>query len=638
MGDIDQLKEIVRGLPEAPGVYLMKDPRTKIIYVGKAKNLRARVRTYFNQGYEHSLKTRFLVGQIAGIEYILTQTEVEAFLLEATLIKKFRPRYNIRLKDDKAYPYIRVSVKDDFPRFYLARKVTHDGSLYFGPFTSSSMVRETLKFLNLTFKIRDCSDGFMRSRQRPCMMHQIGRCSAPCVSLISRDDYRKDIDLALAFLKGRDKSIVQNLTRRMKDAAQDERFESAAKLRDSLSAIKEISKRQTVVSQKELDQDVVAFVGDERGTLIETLHVRSGRVIGNRSHFLPRLHFSLSTEDAREWLTSFLNQYYLENIVPDEIILQVELGHDIVKLLQAVFKERGDRPPSIGVATGVDNKKLLEMALANAKSHFEDQVAKKESIKKGLEEIQVRLQLKNLPCRIECFDISNFQGGESVASQAVFEDGMPKKDAYRLYKIKTVIGANDFASMKEVISRRLKHAEYDDPDLILVDGGKGQLKMAVEVLKELNRPELAVAGIAKARTQGQFSDQEVAATEERFFIPGRQNPVTFAIGSEAYQILVGLRDEAHRFAIQYHRKLRGNRTLESQLDLITGLGEAKKQKLLKAFGTLDAIREAKVEDLTKLKGFSAVLAQRILTALRDDANVVFDEEPPVEESDETGVS
>ncbi len=619
MDSREHLKLIIADLPETPGVYLMKDIKDKVIYVGKAKSLKGRVRTYFYQNYEHSLKTRFLVNHIQNIEYILTKTEVEAFLLEATLIKKFKPRYNIRLKDDKAYPYIRVSLADEYPRFYLSRKVKHDGSLYFGPYTSAGSVRETLRFISLTFKIRDCADAFFNTRKRPCMTHQIGRCTAPCVDLISKEDYREDIQSAVAFLKGRDKKVVKSISDRMKKASEEERFEAAAKLRDSVNAVKRIWQKQTVVSQKEFDQDVIVYFGDERGTLIETLHIRAGRMIGNRSHFLPRLNSSSEEEDVREWLTSFLNQYYLDNIVPEEIILQVDLGPEITKLLKAVFKERQDIEPRIIPPTGPDAKKLVDMALENAQAHFKDQVAKKESRTKGLEEIKVRLGLKNLPCRMECFDISNFQGAESVASQVVFEDGAPKKEDYRLYKIKTVEGPNDFASMKEVLSRRLKHTEYDDPDLIVVDGGKGQLKMAVEVLKELGRPELAVVGLAKARTQGEFSDQEIASSEERFFLPNRQNPVLFPTHSEAYQILVGLRDEAHRFAITFHRKLRDEKTLQSQLDLITGLGEKKKKLLLEKFGTLEAIKIAKLEELLLLKGFNRVLAERVLLSLTDES-------------------
>jgi len=614
----EELKLKTSQFPQEPGVYLMRNAKDKIVYVGKAKSLRARVRSYFGAQVEQSLKTKYLMMNVIDVEYIRTKTEVEAFLLEASLIKKYRPRYNIRLKDDKAYPYIRVSMEHDFPRFYVARRVSADGAIYFGPYTSGLSVRETIRFLNKTFKIRDCTDSFFKSRTRPCISHQIGQCTAPCVKYIGREAYRADIEAGLAFLKGRNSKILKELTERMKNAAADERFEQAARLRDSLQAIERIWERQTVVAMhKDYDQDVVAFVGDQRGTLIETLHVRGGRVIGSRPHFINRFDCNSTQEEVKDWLTSFLNQYYSENIIPDEIILQVDLGNDIVKLLQAVFVERQNKKAKVAVATGSEGKKLLDLTLTNAKSHFEDAVTKADRQAKGLEQIQAKFGLANIPRRIECFDISNFQGAENVASQVVFEDGLPRKDDYKRYKIRTVEGSNDFAAMKEVLSRRFKHDEWEDPDLVVVDGGKGQLNMAVEALKEIGRSDICVVGMAKARTLGEFHDAEVVASQERFFLPGRQNPVTFPTNAEAYHILVGIRDEAHRFAITYHRKLRDEKSLGSVLDAITGLGEKRKTALLKAFGTIEAIKTATVEKMTEVPGINRVVAERVLLQLRE---------------------
>jgi excinuclease ABC subunit C len=615
---LDGLKLKIALFPTEPGIYMMRNAKGKIVYVGKAKSLRNRVRSYFGAGMESSLKTKYLMMNVIDIEYMRTKTEVEAYLLEASLIKKHRPRYNIRLKDDKAYPYIRASLEHDFPRFYLARRVAADGAMYFGPYTSGLSVRETIRFLNRTWKIRDCTDGFFRSRTRPCISHQIGQCSAPCVKYISREEYRADVDSALSFLKGRNGKFMKDLNQRMKAAAAEERFELAARLRDSIQAIERIWERQTVVTMhKDYDQDVVAFVGDERGTMIETLHIRGGRVIGSRPHFINRFNCKSPEEDPKEWLTSFLTQYYSENIIPDEIILQLDLGNDIVKLMQAVFIERQNKKAKVIAATGSEGKKLLDLTLTNAESHFKDAVTKADRQAKGLEQIQERFGLKNLPRRIECYDISNFQGGSNVASQVVFEDGLPRKDDYKRYKIKTVVGANDFASMKEVLSRRFKHEEWEDPDLIVVDGGKGQLGMAVEALKEIGRPDLCVVGMAKARTLGEFHDSEVTASQERFFIPGRSNPVTFQPNSEAYHILVGIRDEAHRFAITYHRKLREAGSLSSVLDAISGLGEKRKTALLKKFETIEGIKAADVEDLTKVPGMNRVIAERVLLQLRE---------------------
>lgn len=631
---MEGLKDKVREFPQTPGVYLMKSNTEKIIYVGKAKSLRSRVRSYLTDSKDHSPKTKFLVRQIHFIDYIPTNTEVEAFLLEASLIKKHRPRYNIRLKDDKAYPYIRVSANDQFPRLYLARKVKKDGAVYFGPYTSGAAVHGTIRFLNRTFMIRDCKDAFFASRKRPCMTHQIGRCTAPCVDYITEKEYKADINSAIAFLRGNNKKVLKDLTARMKESASNERFEAAAKLRDSIESVKKILERQAVVNDtSEIDQDVIGYHGDERGTLMETIHIRQGRVIGNRQNFLSLLDPNSSDEDAREWLTSFINQYYDENVVPDELLLPMDLGNDLMRLLEAVLKERGGHNVRVRFPTDTNGNKILEMANTNAKSHFGDYVSKSEKKQRGLEEIQKRLNLNALPRRIECYDISNFQGQESVASQVVFVDGAPSKDDYRRYKIKTVEGSNDFASMKEVLTRRFQHSEWEDPQLVVVDGGKGQLGMALEAFKEVGKEHLCVVGLAKSRTKGSFTDQEVTATEERFYLPGRSNPVTFAPGSEAFQILVGIRDEAHRFAITYHRKLREASSLESELDFVVGLGEKRKRALLLKFASTDDIRVASVDEIAEVKGMNRVLAERVLLQLNevDDGGEVDEAESTVGE-------
>ena len=616
---IEKLKEWVKELPSSPGVYLMKSETDRIIYVGKAKNLKNRVRSYFNNTKDQSVKTLYLVHQIGHIDYMLTKTEVEAFLLEASLIKKHKPKYNIRLKDDKSYPYIVCNIDNPFPRFYLARKVKKDGAIYFGPYTSSYAVRETIKFINRTFKIRDCTESFMATRKRPCMTYQIQRCTAPCVDYISQEQYAGDVDSALEFLRGHDKTLVDRLTYKMQQASKDQRYEAAAKHRDSLRAMEAIWEKQRVVTPHRFnDIDVVACFGDETGTMVETMHVRGGRVIGNRWNFLPKIDMNDPAEDPREWMTSFLNQYYSENVIPDEIILPFDMGSDIYKLLSAVFKERQGTEPALIHSLDKDYKELMEMAEQNARSHLKDYTSQRHHRLQGLEEIQAKFHLPHLPQRIECFDISNFQGSDSVASQVVFEDGAPKKEDYRRYKIKTVEGANDFASMKEVLSRRLKHTEYEDPDLIVIDGGKGQLKIALEVLHELGREEIPVVGLAKARSQGSFSDSEVNGSDERFFLPGRQNPITFAKNSEAFQILVGLRDEAHRFAITYHRQLRKHRTLASELDYVVGLGDKRKQALLKEFESIEQIKNADVNTIAQMYGFNKILAERILLQLNEE--------------------
>lgn len=614
----EELREKVREFPAQSGVYLMKSIADKIIYIGKAKNLRNRVRSYFTDSKDHSPKTRLLVQNIQEVEYILTKTEVEAFLLEASLIKKHRPKYNIRLRDDKAYPYIRLSWADEFPRLFLARKVKKDGSLYFGPYTSGLAVHGTIRFLNRTFKIRDCTDAVFKARKRPCMTYQIGRCTAPCVKYISQSEYREEVEGAKLFLKGQNKKVVKNITEKMRTAAEEEKFEVAARLRDSVQAIKAILEKQAVINDtSEKDQDAIGFFGDERGCLIETVHVRAGRVIGTRPHYLPHFDPNDLLEDPREWLVDFLNQYYDDNFIPDDILLPLDIGNDLTKLMSEVLKERSGNTTVVRFATDERGRNLVEMAHENAKAHFLKYVSKSEEKMRGLEEIKNKFSLSEIPRRIECYDISTFQGSETVASQVVFEDGVPAKEHYRRYRIKTVEGINDFASMYEVLSRRFQHTEYDDPHLIVIDGGKGQLSQAIKILDEIGRRHIPVVGLAKARTERDFQKQEVEATEERFFLPGRQNPIVFKYNAEALHILTGIRDEAHRFAITYHRKLRENTSLESELDCVVGLGEKRKKVLLTHFNSIDEIKMAAAEEIAQLKGFNRVLAERVLIQLNE---------------------
>lgn len=628
---IELLKEKLKEFPTQSGVYLMKSVQDKILYVGKAKNLKNRVRNYFQDSAGHSSKTKFLVQNIHEIEYILTKTEVEAFLLEASLIKKHRPKYNIRLRDDKSYPYIKLSWSDEFPRLYLSRKVKKDGSLYYGPFTSGGAVFGTIKFLNRTFHIRDCTDSVLKSRKRPCLTYQIGRCTAPCVKYVDAQTYRAEIEGALLFLKGQNKKVLQVLNAKMHESAKEEKFEVAAKLRDSINSIKSILERQAVINDKtEKDQDAIGFFGDDRGCLIETLHIRTGRVIGTRSHFFPLLDPNSSDEDPKDWLVSFLNLYYEENYVPDQVLLPLDLGLDLSKLLEKVLEERSGHSVRVKYATDTVGRELVKMANDNASSHFQKHVSKSEEKLRGLDEIKEKLNLPSLPTRIECYDISTFQGAETVASQVVFEDGVPAKEHYRRYKIKTVEGINDFASMTEVLQRRFEHTEYETPQLIVVDGGKGQLAMAVRILQDLHK-DIPVVGLAKARTQSDFQAAEIAATEERFFLPGRQNPVIFKPNTEAFYILTGIRDEAHRFAITYHRKLREAGSLSSELDYVSGLGEKRKKDLLMKFQSVDELKRADAEEIAQIKGFNRVLAERILLQL-NETDSITDLQEPADES------
>lgn len=609
---IEALKEVVRTFPLVSGVYLMKDHAEKIIYVGKAKDLRARVRSYFSGSKDLSPKTRLLVQNIETIQYLTTPNEVEAFLLEASMIKKHRPKYNVRLRDDKAYPYIKLSAADKFPRFYLARRVQRDGGIYFGPFTSGRDVFEAIKFLNRTFKIRDCTDGFMNTRKRPCMTHQIGRCKAPCVNLVSEKEYQKDANDALMFLRAEKTALLGSLNRDMKEKAKEEKFEEAARLRDTLVSLEAILDRQADIEGiSGDDRDVFGFYGDDRGVSVVAYHIRSGRLLTKRSQFLASVEVSDGENEIRDWFVSYLNQYYEDNIVPIEVLIPLEIGNDLRKLLRDVLKYRAGRDVLVRLPTDAEGAKLISQVELFAQEEFKNHLTKSELKDKALQEIQMKLSLPRRPSRVECYDISHFHGGESVASQVVFQDGAANKDEYRRYKMRSGVGNNDYENMKEVLTRRMRHDEYPEPDLVVIDGGKGQLSIAVAVMKELGL-QYPVVSLAKARTKRSFRSEEVEVTVERFFVPGRENPVTFRENSEAYRILVGIRDEAHRFAINYHRKLRESTLFESQLDQVFGLGEKRKRALLREFSSIEEIRLATVERLCEIRGFNRLVAEKLL--------------------------
>lgn len=608
---LDELKGITAALTKEPGVYLMKNAADVIIYVGKAKNLRNRVKSYFLSGKDLPTKVKHMVRQVDRFEYIVTQTEVEAFLLEASLIKKHRPKYNIRLKDDKSYPYIKCSLTDPFPRFYLARRVKADQSYYYGPYTNSLAVRITIQFLNQTFMIRDCSNGFMKTRKRPCLTYDMGRCGAPCVKLVDEKTYGNSIKKALAFLEGQQEQTVKVLEKQMHEFAKNENFEVAAKVRDQIKSIQSILEKQTVVSQDLVDIDLMAIFSEPTGALIEIVSVRKGRVIGSRPYFFNKNNMGAEYEDERHWFVSFLNHYYDDNYIPDRIVIPLDLGRELLTLFLKVLESRTKKTVSIDHMPHEKEKALVLLAEKNAKIHFEKQALITAKKDEGLKLIQEKLKLPEFPRRIECYDISNFQGYESVASQVVYFDGQPSNEDYRKYKIKTVHGPNDFESMKEVLSRRFAHKEMQDPQLIVVDGGKGQLKMACEALAEVGRSDIPVVGIAKSRTESSFEKSDVTATQERFYLPGRQNPVVFRENTEAFRILVSLRDEAHRFAIEFHRKLRDQASLASILDHIPGLGPKKREELDKAFPSVEDLKNASLEDLLKVPRMDKKLAETL---------------------------
>ncbi|HUP58723.1 MAG TPA: excinuclease ABC subunit UvrC, partial [Bdellovibrionota bacterium] len=509
-------------------------------------------------------RTQMLVDRITRFDVILTETEAEALVLEATLVKKHKPKFNVRLKDDKAYPYLKIRADQDFPRIEWTRRVQRDGARYFGPFPSAWSARQVMRLLNETFQLRDCSENAFRHRTRPCILHQIGKCSAPCVALVDRAQYGEAIDQAVRVLEGKTDRIVGELRKGMEDAAGREEFEEAAAYRDQIRNLELVTETQAVVKADERDRDVVGLARKETEAHGTLLIVRKGKLVSVKHYHLQNTDASIP--DA-EVLFDFLSQYYLAGSTSKDE--EAPAGDSAPKeiLLPAAPSDPDLLERAIGagirVADGPVDEQLLSVARSNAEYALE-QAAKRAQGHgiQALEEIQDKLHLTRLPHRIECYDISNTQGGESVASRVVFIDGAPDKNLYRRYKIKTVEGSNDFASMREVLGRRFSNDE-SLPELVVVDGGKGQLSQAVAILEELNVQGVDVVGLAKARTERDFQSTEVKSSHERIFIPGRKNPVPLLPHTDAYKLLVHVRDEAHRFALSYHRLLRSKRTFSS---------------------------------------------------------------------------
>ena len=609
------LKKQVEQFPSLPGVYLMKKGEEEVLYIGKAKSLKPRVLSYFNKA--GGLKIDFLLKKTEQIDYLLTDNEVEAFLLEASLIKKHKPQYNVRLKDDKAYPYIRFARGMDFPRFYFERRVRNSKDLYFGPYTEGFNVRRILEFVNQSFLLRDCSDSDFKTRKRACLNFDMGICSAPCVQKIKKEDYTKACRKAVNFLKGKSKSLVRELQIEMKQAVKDLKFELAGQIRDRLKAIERIETSQVVVQKTDKDKDVIVLQSLEGRHLIEILHFRQGCLIGNRFQLIKKLE--------PDFLLSFLNQYYSENLIPDELILNLGLKTSDGMLLEKVLTKKKKSPCLVISKLDAKNIILVRRAETNALNHLKNEIQKTDHIKEHLKEMQRRFHLPNLPYRIECYDISHWQGSYSVGSGVVFEEGEPLKKDYRRYNLKSVSDGDDYLALKEVLSRRLKHKEWIQPDLILIDGGRGQLKAVKTILDNYEKKEWQVVSLAKDRvkldptknTQKKNSDihSPVYSSGERFFVPRRKNPVIFPSHSKALKILLHLRDEAHRFAIQSHRKKREENFTKGDLDSIKGLGDKTKAKLLKECGSIKNIKAMSEKELAGLSFISPNLAQRIKSKL-----------------------
>ena len=597
--------------PQAPGVYLMFGSNDKVLYVGKAKRLRSRLRSYFSTGGDGRLQIPLLMEKVERIEVIITDTEKEALLLENTLIKKYRPHYNIELRDDKTYVSVRIDLNDPFPMMQVVRQVKNDGAHYFGPYSSASAIRETLKEIYRIFPLRHSSMERCKKRGRPCLFHQIGQCSAPCHGKISQADYRKLVDGVIHLLEGRESEVISRLQQRMMRAAEDLRFEDAAKLRNQINSIEKSIEKQKVTDYGGGNLDVIGLHQDGGEVAVTLLFIRQGRLIGRRSYAVA---WKL---DLPELLSSFLQEYYSRQVIlPDQLLLPLVLeGADL--LGEWLSEKRGKKVRLVTPQRG-EKKNLCLMAQRNACESYRQRGQRQQAREELLNELQSKFHLPCWPKRIECYDISNVQGNQSVGSMVVLLDGEPATAEYRRFKIKTVVGADDYASLREVLIRRLSRGieEKKLPEMILIDGGKGQLGVLSAVLKEFQlEDDIGAVGIAKSRVLANVRGKVVERSEERFFLPGRKNPVSFRHGSASLFLLERLRDEAHRFAITYHRKLRSKASLHSSLEDIPGVGPARRKALLKHFGSLKRIRAATLDDLQQMPGISGELAETIFRAL-----------------------
>ncbi|MFZ5647860.1 MAG: excinuclease ABC subunit UvrC [Bacillota bacterium] len=606
--------EKLKNLPDRPGVYIFRDGEGRVIYVGKAVSLKNRVRSYFQSGSRQSPKVRSMTEKAADLEYIVTDSEVEALILECNLIKEHRPRYNILLKDDKSYPYLKITMNEEYPRVYVTRRVIKDGGLYFGPYTQVGAVYETLNLIRRLFPFRTCKDRTLKLKGRPCLNHHIRRCMGPCTGKVAREEYLAMIKEVSLFLEGRQEELVKKLTARMEEASCNLEFERAAELRDQIRAVEKVLEKQKIISTRREDQDVVAVAPGEDEAAVMVFFVRGGKLLGRESLMLN----GTRGVEREEIISSFVKQYYNSaDFIPGEILLQ-EVNPGEAEVLSRWLSGRKGSKVAVAAPRRGEKKKLLEMVERNARLALDEFLLVRASARDGSRDALDLARCLGLPdaCRrIECYDISNIQGAEAVASMAVFEDGKPAPGEYRRFKIKTVQGPDDFASMREVISRRFERGRQEKdligrgqlstrqakfhifPDLVIVDGGKGQLSAALEAMTVAGCADIPLFALAKE--------------EELLFTPGREEPIYLPRDSGALYLLQRIRDEAHRFAVTYHRQLRTRRNLKSLLDEIEGIGEARKRALLRAFPTIEAIAGATPEELAAVPGMNRPSAEAV---------------------------
>jgi len=588
-------------------VYIFTDRTGRVIYIGKGVNLRSRARSYFQPGASDTRPLfRAIVSSTADVDWIVCSNELEALLLENNLVKKHRPRFNLRLRDDKTYVSLRVTVGEEWPRVQVVRRWKRDGHLYFGPYPSASSVREVLRVIKKYIPLRTCTNAFFESRRRPCLEYEIGRCTAPCVGLDTPESYGELVEQAILLLRGRDRTLIAKLEDRMRSAASAREFERAAKLRDQIAAVRRLLEEQHVEEVPHGDCDVLAIHSERDIVSIQVMLVREGRLLESATH-------SLRTDEADETvLGAFIGQFYLgEKFLPPEVL--VPAPPEDRELLERWLSDRAGRAVRIVVPHRGRKRRLIEMAARNAalgSRTDELRLASQEELARSL---AARFGAAEPVRRIECYDISNLQGNFSVASRVTFEDGEPDPDLYRRYRIRTVRGADDFASMREVIDRRFRPSPKRDPlpDLVLIDGGKGQLGRALEALGR-HGVEVAIAALAKERRLAG------GLAEERVFVPGRGTPIDLPAQSPESRLLQRIRDEAHRFALAYHRELRASRQLRSGLEEIPGIGPKRRRSLLRHFGSLARMREATPDALAAAPGMSRAAAEAAYRHLHAD--------------------
>ncbi len=602
---INPLSEAADKFPSDPGIYIFKDEVGRVLYVGKAQSLRVRIRSYFRGG-DGRASIRFLLQRARALEFIVTDTEQEALILENNLIKKHRPRYNVVFKDDKTYVNLRLNVDHPFPRLTVVRRPRRDGAMYFGPFASAGSVRQTLRTLGRIFPLRTCTDADFASRTRPCLYYYIKRCPAPCVGKIDAQDYSETVKRVTMFLKGRGDELVKTLRDTMERQSAERRYEEAARTRDQVFAIQRVVERQRITSPQRSERDAFAVYRRGERLVIQVLAVRGGEVQDGETYI-----FGSALEATGDHLASFINQYYQSRAgIPDEVLVSDEIPER--EALEALLSERARRRVEIAVPKRGERATLIALAAKNARVAFEDGNTGERN-RALLEDLQEILSLEHYPRRIECFDISNIQGTKAVGSGVVFVDGESAKGLYRHYRIRTVAGSDDTGMMREVLERRVTRGlkEGDLPDLLIVDGGRGQLNVAIDVLKRLGAEAVAAIGIAKVRDD---KNRKIRG-QERIYVPSVDEPLVLDRQSQALFLLERIRDEAHRFAVGYHRTLRGKSMGESKLDGIPGVGAVLKRRLLAEFGSVERIRKASVEALTAVPGLSPRKAQAIKDAL-----------------------